>query len=92
MNGMIIGSYSAKSRYDRQELTALAGENGGLVMTFEEVLVQAIQRSGTVTSNSIHEIKCELREINRTLQFIGIQLKNLNESIAGMKQSEKNNL
>lgn len=91
MNGTIIRNYSETSKYDRQESHAPAGENGGLVMTFEEVLVQVLQRSGAVISNTNHEIKIELREINRTLQFIGIQLKNLNESIDGMKQSEKNN-
>lgn len=58
-------------------------------MTFEGVLVEVLRRNGAVISNSNHEIKIELKDINKTLQFIGIQLKNLNESIAGMKQSEK---
>ena len=58
-------------------------------MTFEEVLVQVLQRSGAVISNSNHEIKIELRNINHTLQLIGIQLSNLNEQIAGMKKNEK---
>lgn len=50
-------------------------------MDFEKVLIDVLQRSNTYTSNSLHEVNKALKEINRTLQFIGIQLKELNENL-----------
>ena len=50
-------------------------------MNFERILIDVLQRSSTYTSNSLHEVNVALKEINRTLQFIGIQLKELNENL-----------
>lgn len=58
-------------------------------MTFEEVVVELLQRNSTSVSNSVYSVKCELKEINRTLQFIGIQLAELNKHMAEIKQNEK---
>lgn len=51
-------------------------------MNFERVLIDVIKRSNTDISNSLHEVNGALKEISRTLQFIGIQLKELNEDMA----------
>lgn len=50
-------------------------------MNFEGVLIDSIRRNATVTSNSLYELKGELREITRTLQVIGVQLIELNKNL-----------
>lgn len=55
-------------------------------MTFEEVIVELISRNTAVTSNSLYEVIGELKEMNRTLQIMGIRLKELNEHI---KENER---
>jgi len=42
--------------------------------------MDVLQRNNDRMSNSLHEVRVELKEINRTLQFIGVQLKELNEN------------
>jgi len=58
-------------------------------MSFEEAIVEILQRNSAVVSNSVYGIKSELKEINRTLQFIGIQLKQMNERMSGIEKSEE---
>lgn len=48
-------------------------------MKFEEVVVELIQRNTAVISNTLYGIRTDLKELNRTLQVIGVQLKELNE-------------
>ncbi len=58
-------------------------------MTFEEVLINVLQSNSTGVSSSVYRVNCELKEINRTLQFIGIQLKELNKHITEINPNKK---
>ena len=58
-------------------------------MDFEGVIVEMLKRNNAVIANSLHDVKCEIKELNSTLRFIGIQLNNLNEQVAGMEKNEK---
>ena len=50
-------------------------------MYFKEVVVELIQRNTAVISNALYGIRTDLKEINKTLQVIGGQLKELNEQM-----------
>ena len=57
-------------------------------MTFEEVVVELLQRNSTSVSNSVYGVERQLKEVNRTLQFIGIQLKNMNEQLSKLNDND----
>ncbi len=48
-------------------------------MNFEGALYDAINRNTAMTGNSAYMIKEELKDINRTLEMIFIQLKVMND-------------
>lgn len=58
------------------------------VMAFEGVVVDLLQRNTAVVSNSVYGVERQIKEINRTLQFIDIQLKNLNEQLVKINHDD----
>lgn len=57
-------------------------------MAFEGVVVDLLQRNTAVVSNSVYGVERQIKEINRTLQFIDIQLKNLNEQLVKINHDD----
>ena len=55
-------------------------------MSFEEVLIKELQRNTAVESNSLYELNIKLKEISRSLQLIGNEIKKINMHLDNKKE------
>lgn len=67
----------------------MSTENKTRSYTFEEVLIDVLQRSATIQSNKLHEVRCVLSSINDNLACIRVALQQMNDCMVETKREEK---